>query len=396
MDENELLRLRLALVQAYLRDRNYDGVLLSRVDNFAMATGGRRNYVNAAVDSGVASLFVPRDGTPSVICDNIEAPRIMEEELDGAGVDARTFKWFEGNAADLAKDEFNGTLVSDTGTAGDNVHENLACLRGLLTETELEKYRRLGKLASEAMVAVLDSIIREDHEADIAARLHAEGAKRRCHVPVCLIAADDRIAKFRHPLPTQGRLLVGEPTSRRVDKYVMVAGCFQREGLVVSMTRFKRLDELPEGIAGGYDRVCAVDAAMQEASQPGKTLGHVFSACQAAYEDFGFGPTEWHNHHQGGLTGYGARTRKAMPNDAALIMDPLWPQLIEPVLGYKVEFGHAFAWNPSAPGVKSEDTFILLPDGGQEIVSATPQLPAVDLDKVLKRPTTVAKSAMSP
>jgi hypothetical protein len=59
-----------------------------------------------------------------------------------------------------------------------------------------------------------------------------------------------------------------------------------------------------------------------------------------------------------------------------------------------VEFGAAFAWNPSAPGVKSEDTFILLPDGTREIVSRTPGLPEVELERVLGRATEVVKSGM--
>jgi Xaa-Pro aminopeptidase len=39
MTSQELFQIRQALLQTYLRERGYDGVLLSRADNFAMATG---------------------------------------------------------------------------------------------------------------------------------------------------------------------------------------------------------------------------------------------------------------------------------------------------------------------------------------------------------------------
>ena len=38
-----LFQTRIGLVHAFLRANKYDGVLLSRSDNFAMATGGKRN-----------------------------------------------------------------------------------------------------------------------------------------------------------------------------------------------------------------------------------------------------------------------------------------------------------------------------------------------------------------
>ena len=37
MTDVELFRVRTALIQVFLIDNGYDGVLLSRVDNFAMA-----------------------------------------------------------------------------------------------------------------------------------------------------------------------------------------------------------------------------------------------------------------------------------------------------------------------------------------------------------------------
>lgn len=395
LNEVELFRVRLALLQSFLREEGYDGILLSRADNFAMATGGKRNYIWTYGDLGANSLFVRSDGKAYFIGTTIEEARLMAEELGPLGCEAHSFLWFEDSPANIARQHFSGTLVSDDGSLGENVHAKLAIIRALLTDTELEKYRRLGALAAEAMLATLDAIEAGMSEADIAARLVAEGIKRRCQVPVALVAADERIARFRHPLPTEGPLLSGSLQERVVEGYVEVVGCFLREGLVVSMTRFKQVGEIAGTIPDAFNRICGVDALMQEATAPGRTLGDVFAVCQKAYAELDFAPNEWHNHHQGGATGYAGRTCKGSPGESFPVLDRFWPERAREILGEEAAFGAAFAWNPSAPGVKSEDTFILLPDGAREIVSATPSLPRVDLQTVLGRSTEVVKSSIA-
>lgn len=391
----ELFRTRIALVQAFLVANKYDGILISRVDNFAMATGGKRNWVWTAGDAGANSLFVTKGGDAYYVGNTIEQGRATDEELEGLECGVRSFLWFDDSAANVVKKEFKGKLVSDDGSLGENVNGKLAMLRSLLTPAELEKYRVLGKLAAESMLATLDSIEPGMSEADIAARLVAEGFKRRCQVPVFLVAADERITKYRHPIPTQGPLLDGPLKERAVRGYVMVVGCFLCEGLVVSMTRFKRVGEIPLFVPDAYNRICAVDAAMQEATEPGKTLGDMFAACQRAYKEYGFPENEWHNHHQGGATGYAGRTCKGSPGETFPILDDAWRKRVYDVSGIGTEFGMAFAWNPSAVGVKSEDTFILLPNGKKEIVSATPSLPQIDLAATMGRATDVVKSGIA-
>jgi len=395
MTRRDLFRVRIAMLQAYMAESGLDGVLLNRVDNFAMATGGKRNYVNLFQDGGVCGLFVTKDGKVHFVGNTIESPRIMDEELAGCDCDVIEYKWFDSTAAEAVSKRFSGKLASDDGSLGANVHKDLVTLRALLTTTELEKYRVLGKLASDAMSATLQTIEPGMTESDIASLLINAGAQQRCHVPVALVAADERIAKYRHPVPTVNPLMGGDVVERSVRQYVMVVGCFQREGLVVSLTRFKQVDTLPKEIEDAYNRVCGVDALVQESTVPGRTMGDVFRSCQEAYVAMGFAEDEWHNHHQGGLTGYGARTVKGSPGEAFPILDTNLGGRAAEIAGVPLEFGQAFAWNPSARGVKSEDTFLLLPDGSKEIVTATPELPEVNLDEVLGRETAVVKSGMA-
>jgi Xaa-Pro aminopeptidase len=395
MTESELFRVRIALVQCFLQDNDYDGILLNKANNFAMATGGKRSYIYMFSDAGACSLFVTKDGAAYFVGNTIEEPRVMDEELANLDVDAKSFLWFDDDLATIVQKAFSGTLVSDDGSLGANVDGDLSVLRALLTEDELEKYRRLGALAVESMLATLDTVKQGEAEADIAARLIAEGTKRRCMVPVALVASDSRIEKYRHPLPTEGPLLSGSLEEKCVDGYVMIVGCFVREGLVASITRFKQVGDVPEYVPDAFNRICAVDALMQEASEPGHTLGDVFAVCQKAYAGLGFPENEWHNHHQGGSAGYAGRTCKGAPGEAFPIGDPGYAPRVRELTGLDVGFGNAFAWNPSAVGVKSEDTFIISPDGAKEIVTATPSLPQVDLTAILGRDTDVVKSGIA-
>ena len=395
MSQIRLFDVRTAMIQAFLNEYGYDGILLSRADNFAMATGGKRNYIYTYSDLGANSLFVTKSGQVFFVGNTIERPRLMAEELGELQCEIRDFLWFESTPAAVVQKHFSGAFCSDDGSLGENVNAKLAPLKALLTMDELEKYRRLGSLAAEAMTATLEATASGMTESDVAAILAAEGAKRRCQVPVNLIAADIRIAQFRHPLPTVNPLLGAERKERPLLGYAMVVGCFLREGLVVSITRFKQVGRLPAAIPDAFNRICAVDAVMQEATRPGRTLGDVFADCQKAYVDMGFDTNEWHNHHQGGATGYAGRTCKGAPGESFRIIDAGWSRKVREVLGEDIEFGAAFAWNPSAPGVKSEDTFILLPDGATEIITETPRLPQVDLAKVLKRETDVVKSGIA-
>ncbi|MBI2426194.1 MAG: M24 family metallopeptidase [Candidatus Hydrogenedentes bacterium] len=395
MSHQELFLDRVALIQAFLELKGLDGLLISRVDNYAMATGGKRNFINTYTDKGANSLLIQKDGGVHFVGNGIESTRQMEEEFQGLNVGCVSFLWSSGSPAATVQEKFGGAIGSDDGALGPNLNNDLSELRAILTETELEKYRRIGQRGAEAMMATLNAIDKGTLEQDIIAQLIYEGQKRRCQVPVALVAADDRIRKFRHPLPTVAPLIDGPMQEARVERYVMVVGCFLAEGLVVSMTRFKRVDALPEGIEDAFTRICAVDAEMQVATEPGHTLGDVFTACQEAYVRYGFPPNEWHNHHQGGATGYAGRTAKGMPGATFPVLPRLCLRRAEEIRGKAMPCGAAFAWNPSAPGVKSEDTFLLLPSGDKEIITSTPAIAPAPLASVMDREVDFVKSGIA-
>jgi hypothetical protein len=82
-----------------------------------------------------------------------------------------------------------------------------------------------------------------------------------------------------------------------------------------------------------------------QACHSGSPLYNVYDALAGAYRAQGY-PAAIREHHQGGITGYLAREVIATPQT-----------------GVQLDTGMALALNPSLPGVKIEDTFLLQADG---------------------------------
>ena len=54
-------------VRLFLEEKNYDGVLLRRRNNFSWITGGKTNYIVQTMEAGVADWIITRDA--SIPCD---------------------------------------------------------------------------------------------------------------------------------------------------------------------------------------------------------------------------------------------------------------------------------------------------------------------------------------
>jgi Xaa-Pro aminopeptidase len=349
IDEIAAKKLR---VLELLDKQGLDGLLLTKRPNFAWFTGGGNNHVSTAAEVGAASLLITKNNV-QLFADNIETPRIMAEEVAGLGVEPVTVPWYEGGKDAALRAKVGGLKLGSDIAFGEAkvIDGEVAKLRWSLLPVEVERYRRLGRECAAAMEQTLPAIRPGQSEFEVAAVISGKLIAAGILPQVVLIAADERIGQFRHPIPT----------AKKIDKYCMVVICGQRQGLIVSMTRLVAFDKLSEDLARRHQAVAEVDAALIAATHPGKTAGEMFTVLQQAYAANGF-PEEWMLHHQGGATGYVGRDWKpARADDLTVILE-----------------NQAFAWNPSITGTKSEDT-IIATDNGPEIISSTPGLPAISI-----------------
>jgi Xaa-Pro aminopeptidase len=351
----ELHTKRQRIIEFLDRER-LDAIVLALRANFAWLTGGKLNYVNFAGDIGVASLLVTKDAI-RCITNAIEAPRMVDEEVGPLGIEVLAYPWTDLDAAQAlyAKSTSGMCIAADTLAPGlpagtPSLPPTFRELRWSLTDPEIDRYRALGHDAAKAFSQVADAVEPGQSEVQVAAAITSALLQREVRTHVCLVAADDRIAKYRHPIPT----------AKPVDKMVMLVAGAERAGLMCSLTRLVHFGPITDNLANRHRAVCAVDAAMIDATRTGTPFSEIWNTLDAAYAKNGF-PGEWRHHHQGGSTGYLGREVKATPDN--------------PVT---VRRHQAFAWNPSIAGTKSEDT-LLASDRRPEILTVDPTWPTLTI-----------------
>jgi antitoxin VapB len=318
-------------IQNLLKSNGLDALLLRRVSSFAWATCGGKSYVNTAVTEGVATLLIAPSGL-HLITDSIEAPRLeKEQKLKEQGWEFHVHLWHE--QQEIVSRLTGGLkLGSDVPFPGAvDLSGDLARLRGRLTPEEGERFRELSGLCAQAMNAAIRTVKPGQSEFEIAAHLDFETERRGVQPIVNLVATDERIYAYRHPLPT----------GKTLERYAMLVLCGRRDGLICSLTRLVHFGRLPDELRRKSEATARVDAVFIANTRPGRSLGEIFQIAIETYAAQGF-PGEWHLHHQGGLAAYEPREVVAVPGSR------------ESVLA-----GQVYAWNPSITGTKSEDSILV-------------------------------------
>lgn len=346
-------------VLALLDRRGADSIVLRSHTAVAWYLDGARIHVSLAADP-VAAVVVHRSGDRDElrVFDN-EADRLLAEELgEASGLDLMRVPWHD----ELAP---AGVAALDE---GDAIAE-LRAARASLLPGELERYRALCGEVAEALTDAATAADPSASEREVAARLAADLVARGIDPLVTLVAGRSRLS-YRHPLPTAAPL---------GDRAMLVA-CGRRHGLIANATRWVRWAG-PSGAGSERDaaerdaerRIHAVEAEFFAATRIGATIADAFGSGIAGYAAHGFEPDEWHRHHQGGAAGYAGRD----PRGAASVADRVQPD-------------QAFAWNPTAPGAKVEDT-VLVRESGIEVLTVDPRWPTaatnglhrpIELDRV--------------
>jgi antitoxin VapB len=347
------VRSKLEQVRGWLEHNDLDAVLVSSYGGFAWLTAGGDNHIVVADEAGAASVLVTREDAYLLAANN-DLRRIVDEQAGSLGLTPVDWPWYEEGAEGRVVDRLcdPSRSVSDLGRLGlPSAPPDLAELRYTLAPAELDRYRALGRDAAEALeLAVLAARV-GDRELDVAARIGEECARRAVDPIVVLVGADQRIADYRHPMPTDGRLshtLLASVTARR-------------HGLHASLSRMLHYGRAAAELLERHASVVRVDARLIAESQPGAALGAVFDRGVEQYGREGFGG-EWRLHHQGGLTGYAGREIFATPASHRVL-----------------EAGQVVAWNPTITSVKSEDT-VAIGDEHAEVLTRTPAWPHVAVE----------------
>jgi Xaa-Pro aminopeptidase len=351
MDISQEFQIKIERLRQLMVRKNLDAIFLKRQDDFAWLSCGGRNYVGAG-DMGNCGLLVTGN-EHFAVTSTVESDRMMaEENLGELGFSMQASAWHDASfeAKTIASIVPGGRVGYDFGNS-DNVAADVKDLRMDLTQAEIGKYRQAGSLAAQAMEYVACGIKPGDSEFEIAARIIGEMEARSLELVSCMVAADERISNYRHPLPTR----------KQVERRVQIGGNFKLYGLIVCMTRYVNFEPVSEQLRQQYRITQLIDCTYMARSRPGESYQTPLSAGKKVYEAQAYGD-EFDKHHQGGPIGYAGRDFRVDFATPGVIKDH-----------------QAFCWNPSITGTKSEDTIIVTREG-IEILTAPTVFPKVAIE----------------
>ncbi|HOA14731.1 MAG TPA: M24 family metallopeptidase [Bacillota bacterium] len=339
---DQYLEKKVADLRAALDARGASAVWIRAGRNVSWLMGGRP-HIGMFTSEAAASLVLSGRRLHLVV-DNVEKERLMSEEFQPDGIDIVETDWYrKPEEGSMLKDLFGSDLAQD-----DAYEDEFRRLRMNLDEREMDAMRKLGAAAGSCVEEACYLARPGMTEHKIASLMAGAAVARGLEVNVLLVAADGRMSRYRHPLPTE----------KKVEKAAMLSIVCRKSGLHAGLTRFVSFCVPDEGLLSRQRALNAIFARAVTRTRPGADIKDVFSGIVDDYDAAGF-PGEWRSHHQGGVTGYSARELKAMPG-----------------LSFVVKYGQAYAWNPTVPGFKVEDTY-LVGMHSNELVTSTPNLPQI-------------------
>ena len=329
------------------------GVLLNAQHNFSWLSCGGTNGIDLSRENGAGFLLVTREGRRYVLANNIEMPRLLSEEVSPDDFEPIEIAWQAEKdpqtILSAARSVANGELGCDIGFPETRwIEPSIAECRSELTSEEIARFRKLGADAGESLGRLIPTLAPGMKENAIAQIVRDALQGFDIFSVVTLVAADDRIAKYRHPVAT----------NKVWTNTLMIVVCARRHGLVASLTRIVCAGDVPADLQHRTESCAAVNAALYAATRVGTTGADLYKVADAAYAAHGF-DSEINKHHQGGAAGYRTRDWVAHPESKDV-----------------VRLNQAFAWNPSITGTKTEETTILV-DNELEVITATDGFPKI-------------------
>ena len=337
---------RIQPLRELMKSNGLDAFVLRRNPNLAWAIAGRA-HVPTTIDMACFDLIITHDSA-TAITNVVEAPRLIAEELPSE-VSVQTIKWSEGRDPLLP----TGSKVGSDQPGADRIDfgVEVEMMRASLIESDLARFQNICIDAAVALGNAMKQVESSDREIDVAGLITHSLWQADLEIAFLGVAGQERVHKFRHPLPTDS--VVGNRVSASI--------CAKRKGLIASVTRIVTFGEVTGQMIADYTSIFKVEAALLDATVVGNSFADPINAAIAAYPANGFDADEWTKHHQGGPTGFLPRDWPANQTSARLI------QSNQPI-----------AWNPTGKGWKAEDT-IVATNSGVKLLSVDPEWPSFEV-----------------
>jgi antitoxin VapB len=288
------IRIKEERVRDFLERENLDALVLGRQDQFAWITAGGDSRVITTSEMGFACLVISRDHK-WLVSHTMDGRRFIEEQVPGQGYEPVTLEWHEGQPADMVWRITQGMLTgADFALPGARLYgAELVDLHYPLTDLDLRRCRWIGQTANHILTQVANEIKPGVSEREVAAYFLQKYAQEDMTIDVLIVGFDDRIWRYRHPLPTGNTL----------QRYALLHPAARRWGLHANVTRLVHFGEPPYDTRRAMDAVVAIGANVASLLAPGVYFADILAEEKRLYAQCGY-PDEWHNHFLGGITGY--------------------------------------------------------------------------------------------
>ena len=338
---------RLEPLRELIKEKGLEAIVLRRNPNLAWAIAGRA-HVPATIDAACFDLIITHDSA-TAITNVVEAPRLIAEEFPSE-VSVKTLAWSQGRDSSLP----TGSKIGSDQPGGDRIDLGIEIeiIRGSLIDADIARFNEICSDAASALGMAMKEVTTTDREIDVAGLITKSLWRSNLEIAFLGVAGQERVTKFRHPLPTTS------PVGNRVSASI----CAKRKGLIASVTRILTFGSIADEAIASYESIFKVEAAIFEATIVGKPFSDPMNAAISAYPKNGFDKDEWQQHHQGGPTGFLPRDWPANEATARLIAE-----------------NQPIAWNPTGKGWKAEDT-ILATKSGVKILTQDSQWPSFQVN----------------
>lgn len=353
MTKLEELAIKLKRVRTLMEEKKLDAIWLKRQDDFAWLSCGGQNYIGWG-ELGNCGLLVTQSDV-FAITNNIEYPRMRDEEhLEDLGFklvyDTYLNNKFEGDT--IRNLVPNGKIGTDYANGyGQDISGDIKVLRLSLTESEQDRLRKVGQMASLALEEACATMRVGETEIECVKRIADRLYDCGMEFTSLMAAADDRLYNYRHAIPT----------GNTIKERLQVGGNMRKWGLTVCMTRYVNFVPVTAELRKQYRLNQEIDLTLMTNTVPGRKYLDPFEKARALYEKNGIGK-EFTLHHVGGPIGYANRDYR-----------------VDYSVGGTIQDNQAFCWNPSITGTKSEDTILVHKDGF-EFITRPYIFPTVDIE----------------
>ena len=278
----------------FLDRKKLDAVIIGKPDNFAWFTCGGNNKVVKAWDIGFSHLIITRKNN-ILISQIMDGPRVIDEELKGLKIEYEPLKWNDVSREEKISQIIKGMKVfSDIPINGATYSpREFSLLHYPFSALEIRRVRWLSQKTEEILRKVAEIINPGITEIEIAGIISGEMGKYGIECDVLLIGSDERIEKYRHPVPTE----------KKVKKLVLLHPASKKWGLHVPMSRMLSFGNPDIETVKKFDGACKIAAEAISSCTEGAKLIDILMAQEKTFMELGY-KDEWGMHYHGGITGY--------------------------------------------------------------------------------------------